>query len=166
MTSGMAEEEPCFICLQAHALEGGEPTRLCRCRARVHPYCIARWQCERAGTPDEVRCRVCGADLPAWQKTAPTLGLRARWSARRRLARRCYTAIVACGSVAFFVILIVALGCYAHPYPTSSCAFVRRWWYIAPVALGATCAVIAGIVWCARDDSDADATTSETTEAM
>jgi RING-variant domain len=55
--------EACFICLQ----ESGDLVRPCRCPRHVHARCLARWQLQRAGGPEESACRFCGSRLPDWR---------------------------------------------------------------------------------------------------
>lgn len=58
----------CWICLGDIVDDDGP--RACRCppTARAqHRTCLALWQASRIDTPDEMRCAMCGADLPDWR---------------------------------------------------------------------------------------------------
>lgn len=61
------EEEQCWLCLQGPE-ENSSPLFVpCRCPGLTsHPLCLARWQLQQAGRPEETQCRFCEARLPAW----------------------------------------------------------------------------------------------------
>ncbi|KIZ06361.1 hypothetical protein MNEG_1588 [Monoraphidium neglectum] len=63
---------PCWICLSSE----GIPAHPCACPRAAHPRCLARWQLQQAGRPEEVECRFCGAGYGDWrEQLAPDPGL-------------------------------------------------------------------------------------------
>jgi hypothetical protein len=54
----------CWICLD----DGVAPLITpCACPHPVHPRCLARWQLQQAGRPEESACRFCGGGYPDWR---------------------------------------------------------------------------------------------------
>lgn len=39
----------------------------CKCPRKVHPQCLARWQLQQAGRPEEKYCRFCHSTLADWK---------------------------------------------------------------------------------------------------
>ena len=79
-SSGGGHASCCWICLGGDgtsATDGlagdGAGTaaapleRPCACPRRVHRACLARWQLQSAGRPEERACRFCGADYGDWR---------------------------------------------------------------------------------------------------
>lgn len=55
----------CWICLS----DNGAPLmKPCACPKVVHAKCLARWQLQKAGTAEELRCRFCESTLPDWRE--------------------------------------------------------------------------------------------------
>jgi hypothetical protein len=54
----------CWICLDAG---DGPLITPCACPHPVHPRCLARWQLQQAGRPEERACRFCGGCYPDWR---------------------------------------------------------------------------------------------------
>ncbi|KIY96035.1 hypothetical protein MNEG_11925, partial [Monoraphidium neglectum] len=56
----------CWICLGgASEAPLGTP---CACPRPVHAQCLARWQLQQAGRPEERRCRFCGDAYGDWRE--------------------------------------------------------------------------------------------------
>lgn len=55
-------DEICWICLDENK-RGQELRSPCACPRKVHPQCMARWQLQQAGRPEETNCRYCGLHL-------------------------------------------------------------------------------------------------------
>lgn len=60
------DRDICWICLDASTAEN-PITQLCACPKKAHPACVARWQLQSAGRPEERRCRFCSKQLPDWK---------------------------------------------------------------------------------------------------
>lgn len=58
-------DEFCWICLDDSGKQG--LMRPCNCPRRVHPKCLARWQLQQAGRPEETHCRFCNSMLADWK---------------------------------------------------------------------------------------------------
>ena len=58
-TDSQEEQDVCWICLDDSTGETGKETMMspCLCPRRVHPKCLARWQLQQAGRPEETHCR-------------------------------------------------------------------------------------------------------------
>ncbi len=65
----------CWICLDEKQ-EGQPLYSPCACPRKVHPKCLARWQLQQAGRPEETHCRYVGntrtAILPICRLIHPT----------------------------------------------------------------------------------------------
>ncbi|KAG1675966.1 hypothetical protein FOA52_014210 [Chlamydomonas sp. UWO 241] len=63
----MDSDDICWICLdddKSRAL-----VRPCACPRAVHPQCMARWQLQQAGRPEETQCRFCNSVLADWKSS-------------------------------------------------------------------------------------------------
>lgn len=61
------EGDLCWICLEDEASE--QPLFApCKCPRKVHPRCLARWQLQQAGKPEEKYCRFCNSTLMDWKE--------------------------------------------------------------------------------------------------
>ena len=57
----------CWICLQEAEDSLNPLVRVCACPRTAHAKCVARWQLQSAGRPEEKNCRFCAAALPDWR---------------------------------------------------------------------------------------------------
>lgn len=61
-------DEVCWICLDEKQ-EGQPLYSPCACPRKVHPKCLARWQLQQAGRPEETHCRFCSKTLADWKSS-------------------------------------------------------------------------------------------------
>jgi len=54
----------CWICLDDDQAELFSP---CTCPRKAHAKCLARWQLQQAGRPEETHCRFCASQLADWK---------------------------------------------------------------------------------------------------
>lgn len=61
-------DDMCWICLDESGDMDKEPlVSPCSCPRKVHPKCLARWQLQQAGRPEETNCRFCHSNLADWK---------------------------------------------------------------------------------------------------
>lgn len=77
--ASLTEMPPCAASLDGAASDGGACCWIClddgvaplitpcACPHPVHPRCLARWQLQQAGRPEESACRFCGGGYPDWR---------------------------------------------------------------------------------------------------
>ena len=71
-------EDQCWICLQPASVEKGELKQHCKCKSLLaHDSCIAHWQLRKAGSVEELRCRLCNTQLPDWRQASLSKGKKA-----------------------------------------------------------------------------------------
>lgn len=74
-TPALRSDDVCWICLDDHQDEQGLFAP-CKCPRKVHPKCLARWQLQQAGRPEETHCRFCTSPLADWKASLTPEGLK------------------------------------------------------------------------------------------
>merc|ERR1712216_652897 len=67
-TAPRGEDDQCWICLDGDTADR-ELYHPCACPRWAHAKCVARWQLQCSGKPEEVTCKFCASRLPDWRAT-------------------------------------------------------------------------------------------------